>query len=400
MKPKHQLAELYPDLLDAETDPALEHLVRDLDAVYSTGEPPEWLAKSLTMKLDLASQTRERRTTAERWFSLTRRMWRPTSAVAAALVAILILASGGYATAPHLMQMMQRTLQTNDPAASYVAEHALGQELHRSQTIDGVTVTLERVYADANRIIIFYGYEVRDLRGSDGDWGTGEIHLTDSTGRTYRSLFQQEQYDPATPGVSAGVISFDPGTLPVDAGDVTFRMIVPGVGAFRDAVTSFSNGRQAIPDDQIVRVAGPWIFDFTTPVIPGRIAEVNKTVTANGIAVQLDRVVITLSAARVYFRFPADGNPPAPAAGAVMRLTTLGWSSDWGWLYWLPWLPQSPRVAWLTEDNTYAYDFPMPPHDKRGPWKLTFKEFQIFRPGIDSEQTHWTGPWVFRFKVP
>src|SRR5688500_16307986 len=112
----------------------------------------------------------------------------------------------------------------------------------------------------------------------------------------------------------------------------------------------------------------PWIFDFTAPVIPGRTADVNQTVTANGIAVQLDRVVITPTAARVSFRFPADGDPPAPAAGAVMRLTTLGWSSDWGWLYWVP---QRPRMAWRTEDNTSAFDFPMPPYDKRGRWKLT-----------------------------
>ncbi len=400
MKSRHQLGELYPDLLGEQTDPNLEHLVQDLDAVYSTGEPPEWLAKSLMIKLDLASQERERKTTASRRFSLTRRMWRPTGAVAAALLAILVLASGGYATAPRLMQMMQQTLGTGDPAASYVAEHALGQELHRSQTIDGITVTLERVYADSNRIIIFYGIEVRDMRGSDGNWGTGEIQLTDSTGRNYQLLYQQEQFDPKTMmGISAGVISFDPGTLPVDAGDVTFRMIVPGVGAFRDTATPFSNG-QAIPEDQIIHVAGPWIFEFTAPLIPGRTAEGNQTVTANGIAVQLDRVVITPTAARVYFRFPADGDPPAPAAGAVMRLTTLGWSSDWGWLYWLPWLPQRPRMAWLTEDNTYAFDFPMPPYDKRGPWKLTFKEFQTAVLGIDSEQQRWKGSWVFRFMVP
>ncbi len=399
MKPRQQLAELYPDFLDAETDPALEHLVRDLDAAYSASEPPEWLATSSMMNSELAGQTRESRTTAARWFSLTRRVWQPARAVAAALLALVVLASGGYATAPHLMQMMQRTLPKNDPAASYVAEHALGQELHRSQTIGDITVTLDRVYADANRIIVFYGITARDLRGSDGHWHAGDIELTDTAGRTYRMHSLMEQSDPVSMGSTLGVISFDPVAFPIDTGDVTFRMTVPGVGAFRDTVTSFSNG-QAIPDDQIVRVPGPWIFDFTVPVFPGRIAEINKTDTANGIAVQLDRVVITPSAARVYFHFPAYADPPIPGAGAVMRLTTNGWSSDWGWLHWLPWLPQSPRGAWLTEDNTYAFDFPMPPYDKRGPWKLTFKEFQFGTPGIGSGQQQWKGPWVFRFMIP
>ncbi|CCF84964.1 DUF4179 domain-containing protein [Nitrolancea hollandica] len=398
MKPRQQLAELYPDLLGAETDPALEHLVRDLDAVYSASEPPEWLATSSMMNSEPTGKTRESRTTAERWFSLTRRVWRPARVVAAPLLALIVLASGGYATAPHLMQMMQRTLSTNDPAASYVAEHALGQALHRSQTIDDITVTLDRVYADANRIIIFYEITVREMRGSDGRWHAGDIELTDTAGRTYRMLFLQEQSDPESMGSTVGEISFDPGALPVDTGNVTFRMTVPGVGAFRDTVRSFSNG-QAIPGDQIVRVPGPWTFDFTVPVIPGRTAEINKTDTANGIAVQLDRMVITPSAARVYFHFPAYADPPTPGAGAVMRLTTNGWSSDWGWLHWLPWLPQSPRGAWLTEDDTYAFDFPMPPYDKRGPWKLTFKEFQFSTPGTGGGQ-QWKGPWVFRFTIP
>ncbi|HEU4793422.1 MAG TPA: hypothetical protein VFS96_07175, partial [Nitrolancea sp.] len=82
MKPRHQLGELYPDLLGEQTDPNLEHLVQDLDAVYSAGAPPERLAKSLTIPDDIAGQARERRTTASRRFSLTRWMWRPTRAVA------------------------------------------------------------------------------------------------------------------------------------------------------------------------------------------------------------------------------------------------------------------------------------------------------------------------------
>ncbi len=57
-------------------------------------------------------------------------------------------------------------------------------------------------------------------------------------------------------------------------------------------------------------------------------------------------------------------------------------------------------MAWLMEDDTCAFDFPMPPYDKRGRWKLTFKEFQTAIAGIDSEQQHWKGLWRFRFMVP
>lgn len=192
MKHRHQLTERYPDLVGEQADPNLEHIVRDLDAVYSTSDPPEWLAKSRTRKHDLVSQNRERRATAARWLSLTRWTRRPTSAVAAALLVIIVLASGVYATAPQLMRMMQQTLRTMDPAASYVAKHALGQALHRSRTIDGATVTLVRAFADANRIIVFYGIAVRDPRWSDGHWHAGNIELTDNTGRTYRRLFLQE----------------------------------------------------------------------------------------------------------------------------------------------------------------------------------------------------------------
>ena len=62
-----------------------------------------------------------------------------------------------------------------------------------------------------------------------------------------------------------------------------------------------TDGNQPIPNP-VGEVVASFIFDFSLPFTPARIAELNQTVTANGIALTLDRVLISPSETVAYLR--------------------------------------------------------------------------------------------------
>jgi len=158
-----------------------------------------------------------------------------------------------------------------------------------------------------------------------------------------------------------------------------------------------------VPEGAIV---GIFTFDFSVPFIPGRVAEVNQTVEAAGVAMCLERVVVTPSETRAYLRFDSPG-------GEV----------EW-------WMPIAMLQAPGEDDKSYAgyvgsygpasyqYGFLAPLYERRGEWTLTVTELvgtdigglesrinrqadsAVVSVDIAEFQTRLAGPWVFRFRVP
>lgn len=124
-----------------------------------------------------------------RWVHL-----KPTTRPGWALLVLalcLALGAGAWAVSP----IVDRLFRV-DSGLNHVGQTGLGQDLALSQTVDGVTVTLEQAYADANRIAIgltvrgsyVLGYDLAHVTLSDtldrtfppnmGDGGEGPIRCS------------------------------------------------------------------------------------------------------------------------------------------------------------------------------------------------------------------------------
>ncbi len=306
-------ADLAP-AVGAETARIVHGLDLLSQSVSASISPRVEFAMELQARLDrqLASQAARRRNAGPARF-FVRPRWLPARAavLAAVLIILALLVGVAYAVAPLLMDIWQHNAMTN------VEREGLAQELNLSQTVNGVTVTLERAYADANRIVI--GYTCSSPGQPSGDvCDVGSVaNLTDSAGRSYRPLSGLMGRGGAEQ-LAAHVLNFDGADLPPGTSSATFHL----------AVIQITAGKDGTGDAE-----GAWVFDFTLPVVPGRIAEVGQEATASEVTVRLDRVVVTPSEVRAYLRF----TPPAveaderwsPIAGVAVAGYTSRGSESW-----------------------------------------------------------------------
>ncbi len=72
-----------------------------------------------------------------------------------------------------------------DPGLRRAEEVGLVQHPNASQTVNGFTLTVQRFYADANRIVVGYTIAAADWIADDHRLDPAQATLTDSAGRTY-----------------------------------------------------------------------------------------------------------------------------------------------------------------------------------------------------------------------
>ena len=182
----------------------------------------------------------------------------------AAVLLVGVLAGGAYA----LPVLLPQILGLNDPSAVEVLQSGRAHEVHVSQTVAGVTITTDRVYADAHRVVVQFTVEnpPADL-GQPLNQGQrvkspmttrGSLTLTDSAGRTY-----PQRHGVESPLISAagwngepliGVYTFDASQIPEHAGQVSLQLTIAELRGVSDTAGSASH------------VPGPWVFTFTVPV--------------------------------------------------------------------------------------------------------------------------------------
>lgn len=315
------------------------------------------------------------------------------------LVLILFLAFGAaaYAVAPILSQVSQM-----EAGLQHIEQAKLGQELNLSQTVDGITVTLQWVYADANRLVV--GFTVngpQDL--PDGHaLSPARVTLTDAAGTVfpesvgYGVTGQSDILKVLLPaGEGAYLLTFDAARIEVEPAELDLQMVMevetyvvptpvpPASDVYED--------RGSLEPVVSMATAGPFTFDFSVPFIPGCTVEVQQMVEAAGVAVRLERVVVTPSETRAILCFdPPDGDSKEwtlitaldPGDGQDLSGEVVSQLSGTG-------EKDCHRVTYL--DALVG---------RSGTWTLKVTElvgFDLVQPG---EQTRLAGPWVFPFVVP
>ena len=302
----------------------------------------------------------------------------------AAVAVVLAIGVVAYAAIPLIGQLL-----TSERGASALPMQTIGQ----SRTADGVVVTINQAYADANRILVAYTIQApAGFQASPGGLD-GNVHLSTAEGSTLPFISAQG-VGGDTASTLAGLAGFDADSLPAGVGNVALNLTFPNVHAAAQAP-----GRARFS-------AGTFSFSFSLPVAPGAVVTSGLRATHGGVSVTLDRVVVTPSETRAYFSFPATHGIPASDWIADGYLAGTGWNSRQ--------LPASlPSNVDVTLGDyfvnsqgehvtTWSGDF----GGRHGRWTLTVDELTGGETGAPSsstgspEQARIAGPWTFTFSVP
>jgi hypothetical protein len=306
------------------------------------------------------------------------------------LILTLVLAFGAvaYAVSPAVGRLFQQ-----ESGLRYVEQANLVQELDLSQTVDGVTVNLERAYADANRIVI--GFTIKDPDGQRR-YEARHLTLTDAAGTVFPGIFYYGVTGRSDilkvslpPGEGTYVLSFDAAAVTGVSKELDLRLVmemeelVLPSNASAEPPASTEEELLPMPEGAIV---GPFIFDFSVPFVPGRVIEVQQAVEAAGVAVTLQRVVVTPSETQATLCFtPPDGGKEWFPITAGAGLDLFGGN-----------------VSQLTEsgEKCHRVIYPGALTGRSGTGTLKVTELVGFDLARQGEQTRLAGPWEFHFQVP
>lgn len=374
MKLNHAI-DSYPDLLDSDHDAALERLVVDLATLYRGAAAPTVLRTTLDAALRDAGGAEaplNSRTPRHRRFRLG------AGALGTAVALALVLGGVAYAVVPLVSRLL-----TTEQGATSLPMRTIGQ----SQTAHGVTVTLERGYADANRVLVAYTIQVPSGFANSTSGIDGKIGLADAQGLTL-PLIDGQGLNGDTQHVSAGLVTFDAESLRSGIATVSLRLTFLNVRAAAKTL----NGAAL--------TAGPFTFSFSLPVAPGRVVSIARTSVVKGVPVTLERVVITPSETRAYLRFAATAGISADDWNAQAHISGTGWDSR-------TLQPPSDPADLVTTGTffvnargehvtTWSGDFV----GHHGEWTLTVDWIWGADTSTPIRQDQVSGPWTFRFSLP
>jgi hypothetical protein len=280
---KH-IVPLYADLIDGVGADG-QQLVADLHAFFNPAVPS---------RLQAAPPLVAPRAVGPKW-RWPQWHWPRTALVAS--LAIFALVGATYVVLPLL-----QSLWSEDRGLQHVTQAGLARDLNLRQTINGVTVHVQKGYADANRVAIGYSVELPPTTpGDDGPQFSSAI-LTDDHGNTYPSLgFSGTRDSP----LGAEVHNFEP--RGVTAGrDIAFTLTIPEVD-------------RAPKEGGTVRTfRGPWVFNFTLPMAAARVVERTQTFTRPGVELTITRIVVAPSATRFEYRVHLEGFTDRDGASLVL----------------------------------------------------------------------------------
>jgi len=290
-----------------------------------------------------------------RWLGLV-----PKTRLAWAFLPLVVLLLGGavYGASSLLGDLFQRH-------APQLEEAGLAQELELSQTINGITVSLERAYADSNVALVGftvsgpdtrYQAEIGGLSTADGQNLFGIIGVGTGSKEIMGNL-----------NSSATIYTFDTSTLKEVSSELNLILEVsvadlPMIG-------------------ESETLAGPFVFEFDVPFHAGKSIDISQTVEAAGVPVILEQVTISHWGVRAVFQNP-DGDDYFP----ILSLTLPNRDQANGSLV---------RHTETSIVNYFRGDFTQ----QSGEWTLTVTELVVLN-GPNTPQQRLAGPWVFHFDVP
>jgi hypothetical protein len=376
-----ELHQQYADLLPAGADQAAAQVVRDLHTMYATAPAPAHLDTTIARAVQQRAVEQAQRPAQRHTIFGGFGGWQLRTVGVVAALLLAMVAGGAYAIIPVLNQAFT---QLGDKGLQEVDVAGLMHDVDLQQTVHGYTVDLQRVYADANRVMV--GFTVR---GPDQDvlgFQPNEMYLRTADGVDLPMDLRLGLAK--NDGGQGNIYMFDADTIQSSTADISLRFEIHNLLVYgKDATRG---------EESATTIAGPFTFDFIVPFVAGHVVEVNQTVMTNGVPVTLDRVVITPSMTHAYLRLYDTNHIPARELLATTRVVGEGWDVNGD-------------SVWTEDDGQQRIAFQEALFDKHGEWTLIVDELRGATPEVQSaavvKNEPWTteqieGPWEFRFVVP
>ena len=276
----------------------------------------------------------------------------------------------------------------------------LAQDINMRETIEGITVTVDRAYFDSNRVGVEYtvtglphalsmsqllpeGSRVFNPEAALMDAENPNVRFRSAGGSGVRADSQVEGME-VSPDTVKEVAGFDVTGAQANASGMRLLFVV----SVAESVQDGNVFRQE-------RVIGPFAFHIEVPFIPSteiRIIQVGSTVEAASVRVRLEEVTITPAEVTALIR--VDRSPEQRWAGVkpnhVALMVPGEWPSD------RP-RPSAYVVTTLGDiPDTFLARFHLNWEVNPGEWRLTVE----YLAGVDDFDEGLNGPWVFHFQVP
>lgn len=366
---KQQPHDYYADIIDTQNDETLLQLANDLNVCYKASEPPPQLTWNALRMRHMQALTVKPGGLA----SLARPAHRLSFRVSFALLsllALLLIAGTAYAA---LVPLLTRTLNSEQGTRQLLLDRQY-KDLHIPESLGGFTFTVEKAYADSNRIIV--GLTITKPQNRPYD----DAFFLHSSMKT-----QQGQVLPMIneegmlgKGTASAVYSFDASNIQGD--DLHVAMTLDTLKVLQ--LDSISPDGASGSTSQPYTVSGSLSFYFVVPFHHGRIMDTPQTKTAGGRTITLEKVIVSPSETQVYIQ---GIDVKTEEAFFIGTLSVEG--HDY-----------SVQDLSLGENNALVLTFPYALTEKHGTWTLTFKQDPrvVKLSGVHVKG----GPWIFHFIVP
>lgn len=366
MRNEQHIHERYPDLFAGQADSTMIDLIQDLEHLYTASEPPARLL--LLADMPQAAPPKQGKTLlptilARQKFRPGRKFSRRVAVVAALAAVFVLLVGASYGTIQSLLVYVLNM----EPGTQQVLQDNMYTKISQAQHVGGFTITLERAYADANRVIVGYTitkpkppvshtYNSTALQGAVLSTSQGLV-LQGRGGSGYGG----------GQGNDATADSFDAASITGNPSQLQLHFAAQGL-----SINDF--------DGKTIHsylLPGAVSFNFTVPFHAGRIVNPRSSVTAHGVTVTVERIVVTLSETRIYLR--------CPASCFVDHLSGDGWDSQSGF--------RGPEMQWHTPDGLIVSSFWDSFYNKHGVWTIHVM-------ADPNSSLAGNGPWVFHIALP
>jgi hypothetical protein len=307
-----------------------------------------------------------------------------------AVLAAFVLLTGAVAGTLTLLERMAR-----DSSAGVRAAWDRAQVLGISREDAGVTLTLERAYADLNQVVLFL--EVEGLLAGDGGAEPGGVdaiaQLRDPSGRLAEEwAWGRGGTGDAEPDLAASIMSWD-GQVTAAAGTWELTVTTVGYGGMMDGSCTageLADGTCSGTDG--VRVAGLWRFAFQLPAPAGTLVQAGVSDAQEAATVTLTELRLAPSALSGRLHLELDGTPVTswtPTIGAI-RHDGEAWHPETNPNY-ASRQTGSGGTEFLTSVGVDA---------SAGTWEIEISEILVASSTTGDLDTRLQGPWVLRVVVP
>jgi hypothetical protein len=218
--------------------------------------------------------------------------------VTAMLAVITVLGLATYAGAGWLYDRVAGWAEVNDEGVAAVYKTGLFHDVDITQSLEGVTITVEWVYADPIRVLVGWRSESNDPQLS-----SGLLNLTDSRGDRHVAFY-------TIGDLSENQIVIETFLAPDEASRAEAIDVTATFEVQRTRITGRHPGNGWSQDDDDNWFYRPELIGtvpvrLTIPVTDGKVVEVGQTVVAAGIPMTLERLYFAPSSTRADVCFEA-----------------------------------------------------------------------------------------------